>query len=39
MADLFDDLYRELILDHYKKPRNHGAIPDAAIHVEGVNLE
>jgi nitrogen fixation NifU-like protein len=37
MADLFDDLYRELILDHYKKPRNHGAIPDAPIHVEGVN--
>ena len=37
MADIFDDLYRELILDHYKKPRNHGAIPDAPIHVEGVN--
>ncbi len=36
-SDLFDDLYRELILDHYKKPRNHGAIPSAAIHVEGVN--
>ena len=36
-ADLFDDLYRELILDHYKKPRNHGAIAAAPIHVEGVN--
>ncbi len=36
-ADPFDDLYRELILDHYKKPRNHGAIPSAPIHVEGVN--
>ena len=37
MADPFDDLYRELILDHYKQPRNHGAIPDMPIHVEGVN--
>ena len=36
-ADLFDDLYRELILDHYKKPRNHGPIAAAPIHVEGVN--
>lgn len=36
-ADPFDDLYRELILEHYKKPRNHGPIPTASIHVEGVN--
>ena len=36
-ADPFDDLYRELILEHYKKPRNHGPIPTAPIHVEGVN--
>lgn len=36
-ADPFDDLYRDLILDHYKKPRNHGPIPSAPIHVEGVN--
>lgn len=34
---IFDDLYRELILDHYRKPRNHGELPAAAIHVEGVN--
>lgn len=37
MTDLFDDLYRELILDHYRSPRNHGELPDAPIHVEGVN--
>ena len=38
MADaLFDDLYRELILDHYRKPRNHGKDPLAPIRVEGVN--
>jgi len=37
MADPFDDLYRELILDHYRKPRNHGEMPDAPIRVEGVN--
>ena len=37
MADPFEDLYRELILDHYRRPRNHGEIAGAAIHVEGMN--
>ena len=37
MADPFDDLYRELILDHYRRPRNHGELPDAPVRVEGVN--
>ena len=37
MADPFDDLYRELILDHYRRPRNHGELPSAAVRVEGVN--
>lgn len=37
MVEAFDDLYRELILDHYRKPRNHGELPDAPIRVEGVN--
>jgi len=37
MADPFDDLYRELILDHYRRPRNHGPMPGAPIRVEGVN--
>ncbi len=34
---VFDDLYRELILDHYRRPRNHGELPEAPIRVEGVN--
>jgi nitrogen fixation NifU-like protein len=33
----FDELYRENILDHYKNPRNHGAIEDADAHAEGMN--
>jgi nitrogen fixation NifU-like protein len=33
----FDQLYREIILDHYKNPRGHGAIPDADAQAEGQN--
>ncbi len=32
-----DDLYRELILDHYQHPHNHGAIEDAEISYEDTN--
>jgi nitrogen fixation protein NifU and related proteins len=32
-----DDLYREVILDHYKNPRGHGVIEDADATAEGVN--
>lgn len=32
-----DDLYREVILDHYTHPRNKGALDDADIKVEGAN--
>jgi nitrogen fixation NifU-like protein len=32
-----DDLYRELILDHYKNPRNHGALDPADVRAEGQN--
>src|SRR5881392_2377355 len=32
-----EDLYREVILDHYKNPRGHGVIEDADAHAEGVN--
>ncbi len=32
-----DDLYRELILDHYQHPHNHGEIADAQIHAEDSN--
>ena len=33
----FDQLYRELILDHYKNPRQHGAVEDAEARAEGQN--
>jgi nitrogen fixation NifU-like protein len=32
-----DDLYREIILDHFRHPRNHGKVPDPDVTVEGVN--
>lgn len=34
---MFDDLYRDLILDHYRKPRRRGALDGDAIRVEGMN--
>ena len=33
----FDQLYRELILDHYKNPRNHGLLEAADASAEGQN--
>jgi nitrogen fixation NifU-like protein len=33
----FDQLYREVILDHYKNPRGHGVIEHADAHAEGQN--
>jgi nitrogen fixation protein NifU and related proteins len=33
----FGDLYREVILDHYKNPRGHGVIEDADAEAEGQN--
>ena len=32
-----DDMYREVILDHYKNPRGHGVIEDADASAEGMN--
>src|SRR5436309_2847078 len=32
-----DQLYREVILDHYKNPRGHGLIEDADAEAEGQN--
>lgn len=32
-----DELYRELILEHYSHPRNRGELPDPDIRVEGAN--
>jgi nitrogen fixation protein NifU and related proteins len=32
-----EDLYREIILDHYRTPRNRGALPPPAAHATGHN--
>jgi nitrogen fixation NifU-like protein len=32
-----DDLYREIILDHYRSPRNRGELAPPAVRVEGFN--
>ena len=32
-----EDLYREIILDHYKSPRNRGVLEPPAIRTEGHN--
>ncbi len=32
-----EDLYREIILDHYARPRNKGTLEPADIKVEGTN--
>ena len=32
-----DDMYREVILDHYKNPRGHGVIEEADATAEGMN--
>jgi len=36
MDDL-EDLYREIILDHYRSPRNHGELDPPAHRTEGFN--
>ncbi len=36
MSEL-EDLYQEMILDHYKRPRNHRVLPTADHHAEGRN--
>ena len=33
----FDQMYREVILDHYKNPRGHGVLEDADAEAEGQN--
>lgn len=32
-----DDLYRDVILDHYRSPRNRGSLDDANAHAKGFN--
>ena len=33
----FEDLYRDVILDHYKNPRGHGVIDEPDANAEGMN--
>jgi len=33
----FDDLYRDLILDHYRRPRHKEPLADATVAAEGLN--
>lgn len=33
----FDDIYREVILDHYRRPRNRRELERATLRVDGVN--
>src|SRR6185312_12211249 len=33
----FDDLYRELILEHYRRPRNRGTLEAPTQSAEGMN--
>ena len=37
MTSEFDQLYREVILDHYKNPRGHGVMEHADAEAEGQN--
>ena len=37
MSSEFDQLYREVILDHYKNPHGHGTIDDADAMADGQN--
>ncbi len=33
----FDELYREIILDHYRSPRHHEPLPEPDVVAEGYN--
>ena len=37
MSSELEELYQEVILDHSRKPRNFGELPDAAVRVHGDN--
>jgi nitrogen fixation NifU-like protein len=37
MSGEFDQLYREVILDHYKNPRGHGVMEEPDAWAEGMN--
>src|SRR5438046_4931133 len=37
MSPEIEELYQEVILDHSRRPRNFGDLPDAAVRVHGDN--
>src|SRR5215210_3994927 len=37
MSTELEELYQEVILDHSRKPRNFGELPDASVRVHGDN--
>lgn len=37
MPDGLDDLYQDIILDHYRSPRNQGALEHPHLHGQGFN--
>ena len=37
MIERLDELYREVILDHFRNPTHAGDLPDAEINAEGTN--
>ena len=37
MTGELEELYQEIILDHSRRPRNFGELPDAAVRVHGDN--
>ncbi len=37
MPDRLDDLYKDIILDHYRRPRNEGLLPDPDLQATGFN--
>ena len=37
MLDQLDELYREVILDHFKNPTHNGELPGAQVKVDGAN--
>ena len=37
MVEQLDELYREVILDHFKNSSHHGALPGAQVNADGTN--
>ena len=37
MLEQLDELYREVVLDHFKRSAHTGELPDAQVHAEGNN--